>query len=51
MERYLADGSEYMVFLDVGSTLIETRQEPSSWAHGGIRWNLLYTCKTSLLLY
>jgi hypothetical protein len=27
---YLAYANEYLAFLDVGSTLVETRQEPSS---------------------
>ena len=40
--KYLADANEYLAFLDVGSALVETRQEPSRRAHSGIR-GILFT--------
>ena len=39
-EKNLAGANEYLAFLDVGSTLVETRQEPSSRAHMDIRYEL-----------
>jgi len=32
IKKNLADGNEYLAFLDVGSTLVEARQKPSGWS-------------------
>ena len=51
-KKYLANANEYLAFLYVGSTFVETRQETGRRAHSGIRHGLLHVrnglCCTSI---